>query len=261
MASALRSIGERSVWVVDEGDGPAVLCIHGLGGTSNFYDALAAALGGTHRVLSFDLSGHGMSPQAKDTSIEGWVDDAIAILDDVGVAVASVVGHSMGTLVVQQLLAEHGERFDRAVLLGPIRDLPAAGRDAQHQRAAAVRESGMAAVAHTISRAATSATVQAEQPAVVAFVKELLQRQSPEGYAAACEALAASSPPDVSAFAGPVLLVTGSDDGISPPDRLDSLAATFPLARSMVIDGIGHWTAIEAAADVNHAIAEFLAPG
>jgi pimeloyl-ACP methyl ester carboxylesterase len=115
----------------------------------------------------------------------------------------------------------------------------------------------MAAVAHTISRAATSASVQAEQPAVVAFVKELLQRQSPEGYAAACEALAESSPPDVSAFERPVLLVTGSDDGVSPPDRLADVAAAFTSARTVVIDSIGHWTPLEAAVEVNRRLSEF----
>ena len=257
MGAELRDLGSRRVWVVDEGEGPAIVFVHGLGGTANVFDPAASALVGDHRVICFDLTGHGMSPLAKETSIAGWADDVVAILDDCGVEQASVVAHSMGTIVAQQVIASCPHRVDKVVLLGPIRDLAPAGRQSQRERAALVRESGMAAVAHTISRAATSATVQAEQPAVVAFVKELLLRQVPEGYAAACEALAESSPPDVSAFERPVLLVTGSDDGVSPPDRLDDVAATFTSARTVVIDGIGHWTPVEAAVEVNRRLADF----
>ena len=174
MSAELRDLGSRQVWVVDEGEGPAIVFVHGLGGTANVFDPAASALVGDHRVICFDLTGHGMSPLAKETSIAGWADDVVAILDDCGVEQASIVAHSMGTIVAQQVIASHPHRVDKVVLLGPIRDLAPAGRQTQRERAALVRESGMAAVAHTISRAATSPTVQADQPAVVAFVKELL---------------------------------------------------------------------------------------
>jgi pimeloyl-ACP methyl ester carboxylesterase len=259
MAAELRDLGSRTLWVVDEGEGAAIIFIHGLGGTSNVFDPAATALGADHRVICFDLTGHGMSPPTKATSVTGWADDVVAILDSCAVERASIVAHSMGTLVAQQVVASHPHRVDKVALLGPIRDVALAGRQAQRDRAAVVRESGMAAVAHTISRGATSAAVQAKQPAVVAFVKELLQRQPPEGYAAACEALAESSPPDVSTFERPVLLVTGSDDGVSPADRLADVAAVFASARTAVIDGIGHWTSVEAAADVNRMLADFFA--
>lgn len=261
MTANLRDLGSRLLWIVDEGDGPAVIFIHGLGGTSNVFDPAVTALAGDHRVICFDLSGHGMSPLSTATSVTGWAEDVVAILDDCDVGIASIVAHSLGTIVAQQVIASHPHRVDKAVLLGPLRDLAPAGRQSQRERAALVRESGMSAVAHTISRAATSATVQSAQPAVVAFVKELLQRQPPDGYAAACEALADSSPPDVSAFDRPVLLVTGSDDPVSPPDRLTDVAAAFSSTRTTVIDGVGHWTSVEAPADVNRLLAEFLAEG
>lgn len=259
MGATLRDFGSRQVWVVDEGEGPAIVFVHGLGGTTNVFDPALNALVGGHRVICFDLTGHGMSPLAKATSISGWSDDVVAILDDGDVEVASLVAHSMGTIVAQQVVASHPHRVERVALLGPIRDLAPAGRQAQRERAALVRQSGMAAVAHTISRAATSQKVQAEQPAVVAFVKELLQRQDPDGYAAACEALADSTPPDVSSFDRQVLLVTGSDDGVSPPDRLADIAAAFPSTSTAVIDGVGHWTTIEAASEVNRLLTDFFA--
>jgi 3-oxoadipate enol-lactonase len=256
--ASLRRLRGRTIWVDDQGAGPAVVFVHGLGGTSNVFDAQAAGLAGDYRVVTFDLSGHGMSPSAAATSLADWADDVAAILDDCGIASAVVVAHSLGTLVAQQMAAVHAGRLDGLVLLGPVRNLAPAARQAQRERAGLVRAQGMTAVAHAVSRGATSPRTQAEQPSVTAFVKELLQRQSPEGYAAACEALADSSPPDVSRFDKPVLLVTGSADGVSPADRLGDIASEFSDARSAVIDGIGHWTSLEASQAVSGLLGEFM---
>lgn len=258
MSGSLRVLGARPVWVEDQGSGPAVVFIHGLGGTSNVFDGQVGALAATNRVITFDLAGHGMSPVPSSTSVEEWATDLVALLDDADIGSAVLVAHSLGTLVAQQVIASHPDRVDAAVLLGPIRDLAQAGREGQHDRAALVRLQGMTAVAHAISRAATSPQTQADQPAVTAFVKELLQRQSPEGYAAACAALAQSTPPDVSGFERSVLLVTGSDDAVSPAARIDELAAAFPSATTAVIDGIGHWTPLEATVEVNRLLVAFL---
>jgi 3-oxoadipate enol-lactonase len=176
MTATLRTIGSHQVWVDDQGEGPAVIFIHGLGGTSNVFDAQAAMLATDHRVILVDLTGHGMSPRAYETSIGGWADDVLAILESCGVQTASIVAHSLGTIVAQRVIEQSPDRIERVVLLGPIRDLAETGRQAQRDRAALVRKEGMVAVAHAVSRGATSAAVQAAQPAVIAFVKELLQR-------------------------------------------------------------------------------------
>lgn len=258
MAASLRSINNHKIWIEVSGEGPLVVFIHGLGGTCNVFDAQVAALAGTHHVVAFDLTGHGMSPLTSSTTVAGWADDVVAMLDEFGAESATVVAHSLGTLVAQQVIASVPDRVRSAALLGPLRDLPDAARQAQRDRATLVRAEGMAAVAHTISRGALSEATRAARPVVSAFVKELLQRQSPDGYAAACEALAGSTPPDVSQYEGPVLASTGSDDGVSPPDRLEAFAAEFKGARTTVIDGIGHWSSIEAVAEVTDLLVEFV---
>lgn len=92
-------INGKQVFVEREGEGPAVLFIHGLGGTTNFYEPQARALAGTRTVIRFDLEGAGRSPLSGTPSVNGWAEDAEAVLDHVGVREAAVVGHSMGTLV------------------------------------------------------------------------------------------------------------------------------------------------------------------
>jgi pimeloyl-ACP methyl ester carboxylesterase len=259
VAGALREIGSRTVWVDEQGEGSAVVFIHGLGGTANVFDAQFTALANHHRVISFDLAGHGMSPLDDTTTVDLWAKDVVGILDACGIDTAVLVAHSLGTLIAQRVAATHLDRVNGLVLLGPIRDLADATREAQRARAATVREHGMVAVSHAISRAATSPTTQNNQPSVTAFVKELLQRQLPAGYAAACEALADSTPPDMSRFDGRTLLITGSVDAVSPAERIGELAANFKHRHCIIIDSIGHWTPLEASLEVTRMITEFLA--
>ena len=58
----LVTAGTHRLFVEKTGTGPAVVLIHGLGGTTTVYDPQVAALAKTHTVLRYDLSGHGRSP-------------------------------------------------------------------------------------------------------------------------------------------------------------------------------------------------------
>lgn len=258
MEAAFRIINGRRLWVEERGEGPLVVCVHGLGGTSNVFDPQADALSAAHRVVMFDFSGHGMSELASETSIDGWAADVVALLDDLGAPSCHLVAHSLGTLIAQRVIELAGDRVDSVVLLGPVRNLPDAARAAQSDRAAAVRADGMFNVAHGISRGALSKRTLAEKPEVTAFVRELLQRQPAEGYAAACEALGASMPPHVFGYTGRVLAITGTEDAVSPAERIGDFASEFQSAETVVIDDIGHWTTLEAPLEVNEHLVRFI---
>ena len=258
MATGFRALGNKHVWVEETGEGPAIVGIHGLGGTCNIYGPQIAALAGAHRFVTFDLNGHGMSPMVGPISIEGWADDTVALMDDLELSDAVLVAHSMGTLVAQQVMAIAGDRVRAAALLGPVRNLPDAARGAQADRAALVRAQGMAAVAGAISQGAVSALTRSERPVVTSMIRELLQRQPAEGYAAACEALGGSRPPDISRVTCPVLAITGTEDMVCPPDGVHAIAGEFADATAVVIDDIGHWTTLEAPAEVNDLLEDFL---
>jgi 2-keto-4-pentenoate hydratase/2-oxohepta-3-ene-1,7-dioic acid hydratase in catechol pathway/pimeloyl-ACP methyl ester carboxylesterase len=249
----------KEIFVESAGEGPAILFVHGLGGTTNFYEPQASALSSRHRVVRFDLPGAGRSPFAGKCSIESFADDIEAVMDAAGLDTASIVGHSMGTIAVQHFAATRPERVDKVVLLGPVREQPPAGKEATRQRAELVRREGMEAVADTIVGAATSERTRTEQPAIAAFVRELLTRQDPQGYAAHCEALADATAVDLGKIEAPVLLLTGSEDKVGAPATAEAMFNELPKASYELIDGIGHWTAIEAAQQVTNAIRDLLA--
>ncbi len=63
-------VNGKELAVEIDGDGPAVLLVHGLGGTSNFYQVQADALAGSHRVIRVDSAGAGRSPVADGISVD-----------------------------------------------------------------------------------------------------------------------------------------------------------------------------------------------
>lgn len=253
-----RSPAVEHLWIEEAGSGPQVLLIHGLGGTSTYYEPLTLSLAESHHVIRFDLAGHGRSALAGTPSIESWANDALSVLDLFGIGRASVIGHSVGTLIVQHLAAAHPDRVSQIILLGPVRPQSEDAKNATRQRAAVVRANGMRAVADTIVEAAVSDHVWRNNPEVVGFVRELLLGQDPEGYALACEALAAAQGTDPTAIRADALLVTGRDDNVSPPAAVRELGSALPRARVEVLENCGHWTALERHVEVARLAHELL---
>ena len=239
------------------GDGPAVLLVHGLGGTSNFYQPQVAALAERFTVIRPDLEGAGRSPVVGELSVDGHADDLAAILDGLGVDSARVVGHSMGTLVVRRLAAKHPDRVTHLALLGAVNVPGEAGQKAQRDRAATVREKGQIAVADAVMTNATSETTRREQPAAAALVREMVLRQDPEGYARNCLALAGATDPGPIDPSIALLLLTGDEDKVGPPEASKALADAHGSAAVEVFDQCGHWTAVEKPTEVTEHLLKF----
>ncbi|HEX4359847.1 MAG TPA: alpha/beta hydrolase [Pseudonocardia sp.] len=240
-----------------EGEGPPVVLLHGLGGTGNFYQPQVGALAERFTVIRPDLRGHGRSPATGEISIDGYVRDLVRVLDELELAEVRLVGHSMSTLTAQHFAAAHPGRVTALALLGAVHAPPEAGQQAQRQRAATVREKGMVAVADAVVANATSPATRRDQPAVAAFVRELLMRQDPAGYAAGCEALAGATEPATAEIRAPLLLATGADDGVGTPSVSEELATLAADTHTVVYDRCGHWTALEAAQRVTDDLIKF----
>jgi pimeloyl-ACP methyl ester carboxylesterase len=251
-------VNGKELAVEVDGEGPAVLLVHGLGGTSNFYQPLTDALTDRFQVIRVDSAGAGRSPVADGITIESHADDLAALLDALGVTSARVVGHSMGTLVVRSLAARYPDKVSALALLGAVREPADAGRQAQRDRAATLRDKGTSAVAPGIVANALSETTRREQPEVTGFVRELVMRQDPEGYARNCEALAGATDPGPVDPKLPLLLITGEDDKVGPPEASHELAESHGNAAVEILPGVGHWTALEAAHATNDHLVKFL---
>ena len=111
--------GKFKIRVLSAGSGDPLVFIHGAGGL--FWDPFLDGLSNNHRVIAPEHPGFGIS-QGLDHVHDVW--DLVLyyneLLDALGIARATVVGHSFGGMVAAELAANNPERVARLVLIAPI---------------------------------------------------------------------------------------------------------------------------------------------
>jgi 3-oxoadipate enol-lactonase len=237
--------------VEDEGEGPVVVCVHGLGGSSNTFTPLMPALA-RHRVVRIDLPGSGRSFRAEGPlAMARYADLVLSVCARLNVTRAQMVGHSMGNIVLQHVTVAAPKLVAGLALFGPLIAPPDAARTtirARGEKAKAEGAAGMHEIALALLNASISADTRARLPLAVAFVRESLMRQDPDGYARSCLALAEAPGAPVEQIEAPVLLVTGDEDVVAPPQAVRAMAEKLHRARSVrvvVLPKCGHWTPVE----------------
>ena len=240
--------------------GERLVLVHGLGGSTNTWYPQARILQRDLRLVAYDLPGSARTPVRDDVTIESLVADLHEVVErsrDAGRV--HLAGHSLGTIICQHYAARYPDRVASLVLVGAFPEPPEAARKALRDRAAKVRAEGMAAIADAIVTAGTSDDTKANNLVACSFVRESIMAQPAEGYARACEALAALKRADLSGVRCPALLLTGDQDRTAPPETGAALAGMIPGAEFRVLDGCGHWATIERAKQVNYAMTLFYA--
>lgn len=245
-----------------DGEGEAVLMIHGLGGTSNIWTPVLPALA-RHRTIRPDLPGSGRSHRVEGTlTIGRFVEAMQRVCALLGLDRVHVAAHSLGTIVALHLAVTAPRLVRSLALFGPLASPPDAARAGIRARGAKARdegEAGMQAIADTLLTTAVSGETRTRRPVAVAAVRELLMRQCPDGYARTCEALADAQPAAVDAITCPTLLVTGDEDTVSPAQSVRQLGGRISGARVEVLPRCGHWTPIEKPAECEDLLKRFYA--
>ncbi|WP_137388750.1 alpha/beta fold hydrolase [Rhodoligotrophos defluvii] len=240
------------------GEGMPVVMVPGLGGTSNTFQPQMEALRG-FRVIRPDLPGSGRSPVAPEAqTIETLARTVAETARMLGAERAHFVGHSLGTLVCQRIAVEWPELVASLTLFGALTEPTEAARTGLAARAQVARTDGMEPIADQIVANALSSATRSTQPATVAFVRESVMRQNPEGYARMCEALAKAQAADFRRISAPTLLITGDADVVAPPSMAQMIADKVAGAQLTVLDRAGHWITLERAQDCSERMGGFL---
>lgn len=252
---------ERMVVEVD-GEGDPLVLIHGLGGSTNTWTPLMPALA-RYRVVRIELPGSARSQRAhaidgSPLSITRLSDAVLRVCRHLGIERAHFGGHSLGTIVLMHLAIAQPALIRSMMWFGPLLAPPDVARAGLRQRAAKARAEGMFGIADQIVSGVLSPATREQQPVTVAFVRESLMGQDPEGYALTCEALAEAQAADVAAIACPVLLVGGDEDPVAPAQGVRAIASRMPAARVEVLARCGHWLTAERASECRVLAAEFL---
>ena len=243
---------------VRSGSGRPLLVLHGGPAVNDYSDWFAAELTGWDALR---YTQRGVAPSATDGpfTIERHVADALAVLDQHGVAAATVLGHSWGGYLAMQLTARAPGRVSALVLaepLGAVGDGGLAGFGAE--LAARATPEARARVAELDELSPTSkeqeATVALEYfrldwpgyfavPADAPPVPDTV-RVRPEAFegtsASIAEAVERGDLPGLlSGYTGPVEVVAGECSPL-PRQAAESTAAVFPNARLTIAPGAGH---------------------
>ena len=234
-----------NVYLDEQGDGPTVVMVHGLGGSANTFEAQANALARSYRLIRPDLPGSARSTRALPQSLEALADQLVAQLSEIAPH-AHWVGHSMGAAICQWVAAKYPERVTSLALINPFYEAPPPVKTALAQRALRVRAQGMAEFTDEYLGVALAPESATGQPSARAYLRQSLHGTAPETYAAYCDLLAAHKAPDLSSLHMRTMIVTGDRDTIAPLARAERMRASLLLATLSVLPACGHWSPLEA---------------
>ncbi len=251
-------IDGNSLHYVSYGEGPPVVFIHGLGGSSNVWHGVMQAMQQHHHCIALDLRGHGRSQGRGKFSVEGWAKDVQRLIRHLELPAVTLVGHSLGTLVAQYLAHGEPDLVDELVLVGGISYFQPPTADAYRERADLVERDGMDVLVDPWLEGAVSPQSHALHPGAVGLLRELFLRNEPQNYAKSCRALADAPRIRRDEIGQPTLVVTGAHDRSTPLAMAEEISSSIPVSRVKVLADVGHWVPVEAPGPLAASVLEFL---
>ena len=241
------------------GEGPPIVLIHGLGGALDVWHGVAELLALHHHVVTLDLRGHGRTPAGRaQLSIKSWAQDVAGLMGALELPAATVVGHSMGSLIAQHMALTTPDLVDQLVLVGGISYFEPPDRQAYEQRAKAVDDNGLDDIVDDWLEGALSPRTHARLPQISGLLRHLFLSNDPKSYAKACRALAKMPSIGREQIGQPTLLLVGDHDRSTPLRMTEQLHRDIPVSRVQVIPSAAHWMTLEHPDVIAAAILQFL---
>jgi pimeloyl-ACP methyl ester carboxylesterase len=262
--------GRALAWVTfGPVDGRPVLYCHGFPSTgpeAAFVEEAAHATGA--RVLAPDRPGYGRSDHAPGRTLTGWVDDALALLDQLDIDTAPVIGFSGGGPYALACAWRQPARFPRVATFGALDWLAVPGTEADMAalsrlsiRLARRFPPGHAAIFHllailiriapqTLFSLLSAGHCPADRavfndPNVRSKWTRALHDSVMQGASGAIDELrlyVAERPFSLNDIRVPIDLWHGLDDTVVPPVHGERLAAALPLCEARFLSGEGHFS-------------------
>ena len=248
----------------DEGpDGaPVVLFIHGFPLNKSMWNAQFEVLKPTHRVIAYDVRGHGNSePGTEDFSIELFVEDLLGFMDTLQLDQVILCGLSMGGYIALNAIEKHPERFIGLVLSDTqcLADTP----EAIEKRMAAIesiREEGAEVyLEQSIQNLFAEASFETKQIEIDS-IKEMMSKTTAQSLCNTLHALSVRKETcsKLSELAVPILILVGKEDKITPPSVARLMLDKTQHSTLIIIEHAGHLANIENPHEFNQQLVEFV---
>lgn len=244
------------------GSGASVLLIHGVGMNAAIWQPQIEMMKDHFDLIAIDMLGHGASPlPPENAELRDFADQAIRLLDHLGLDNVSVVGHSMGALVALEIALCAPSRIQSVVCLNAVFRRPPALAQAVRERAAALgHRSDHSAIAATIARWFGD-PVPADLAGAAATARAALEGVDAQGYARTYRLFARADAEHADRLAGlghRALFMTGSEDRNSTPEMSAAMARLAPNGQCLVLSGEKHMMTIASPEKVTQSIKAFL---
>jgi 3-oxoadipate enol-lactonase len=233
--------GAKIYWD-EQGQGPPVLLIMGLGYTSCMWHRARPALARRYRTLAFDNRGVGLSDVPPGPySIATMAADAAAVLDVAGVGSAHVFGVSMGGMIAQEFALQFPARA-RSLILGCTSP---GGTSAIRAEGAVIDILFLRGMTPEQARTAILPYIydSSTQPALIDEDVNLRRNWLPssEGYTAQLQAIRAwEAYSRIAQITVPTLILHGESDGLVPAGNSELMASRIPGARLALLEHASH---------------------
>jgi 3-oxoadipate enol-lactonase len=208
------------------GDGPPLVLLHGFPLDHHLWDEVVPLLEDTFDVILPDLRGFGESTTVDSPySMDDYASDIAALLDQLEIQKAAIVGHSMGGYVALAFARLYPERVSGLGLVSSqvLADAPER-KEGRYKSAADVSANGIGSVVEAMTPKLTT------DERLQAYARTSMERQQPAAYIGALKAMAErmDSSALVSSFNFPVVIVHGDSDLLIPIDRAREVRPPIP---------------------------------
>lgn len=258
-------INDLSVGYTDKGqDGaPVLLFIHGFPFNKSMWKNQVAAFSNSHRVVAYDVRGHGNSePGADNFSIELFVHDLNFVMDALDIETATLCGLSMGGYIALKAVINYPERFHALVLCDTncTADTPEV-KEKRLNAIESIKQNGVEGFADGLIENLLASQTLVTKNEVVAAVREMIVSTSPDSLFQTLIAFTkrfetCGKLPEIKI---PTLIIVGKEDIITPPEAAQFMQEQIPGSSLSIIEHAGHLSNLENPDRFNDELKGFLA--
>ena len=245
------------------GGGPTVLMLQGIGGGHlSFAPQLESLACAGYRAVAWDMPGYGRSAPIEPYTFKGLAQSCIRLIEALRCDKVILLGHSMGGMVAQEVVARRPELVRRLILCGTS---PAFGKpDGDWQRQFVAQRTAPLDAGQSMAQVAEALVPQMVGPAAlpegVRLATQCMGLVPAATYRRALECLLGfERRAHLAHIRVPTLLVAGEHDRNAPPAVMKKMAQAITHSTYVEMKGIGHLQNLEAPDDFDALVLNFLA--
>jgi 3-oxoadipate enol-lactonase len=241
-------------------DGPVVILSHSLASSLKMWEPQMEMLESHFRVLRYDTRGHGKSEATPAPyTLELLGEDALGLLDQLGMDQVHWVGLSMGGMIGQSIALNHPHRLRSLALCDTAAIIPAEAQPIWDDRIQGVRRKGMESQLEVTMERWFTPSFLSLNPPILTLIKEEFLATPAEGYIGCAGAIRRLNYLSrLSEINLPTFIIVGEDDPATPVSASQAIHEHIKNSSLVILPSTRHLSNVEQPRVFNENLVEFL---